>query len=91
MYYQRMKIEQISSGDCRNRKVESKRTNVYLTVPFDEEIKKFKKELFQFCGKRVTTAYLFREGASMLMRDLRLQIKRAKRGELHAKKRKTLV
>lgn len=59
------------------------RTNLHLTRQIDQ----IKKDVFEFCGQKVTAAFLFREGILLVIRALRVEMLRAKKGELHGKQR----
>lgn len=52
------------------------------------QIDSLRSAIKQETGRTVTRAFIFREGAAMLVRQLRVQLAKARKGRLHAKVRK---
>jgi hypothetical protein len=70
------------------RAKETTRVNVYVSRAQLKIIEQLQKEVYQFSRQKITMAYLFREGAGLLMRKIRREMKKAQKGIFHAKPRK---
>lgn len=83
-----MKLDRIPDPKREHSKEEVTRVHIYVTKEFLKDFHALKKDVFKFSGQRLTLAFVFRNGGSNMMKGLRKQLTLAKKGELHAKKRR---
>jgi hypothetical protein len=81
-------LDQIPKPTRERTKEEVTRVCVYVTKDYLQDFRNLKNEVRKFSGQKLTLAFVFRQGGSNFMKALRKQMSLAKKGELHAKKRK---
>lgn len=86
-----MKLKQIKPPRRIYSKEKVKRVNVYVPLDYLEDFDSFKREVKKETGQKITLAYLFRTGGRNLMKSIRHQLAKAKKGVLHAKPRSGLL
>jgi hypothetical protein len=83
----------LTNEDIKRRWFKKKGKN--FLIPADarlvERVSQLKKDVREFCGVKLTATYIFREGANLFIRKLRVEMTKAKNGKLNAKRRKALI
>ena len=83
-------MRKLKIRNARRQKVSKADTayvQVKMTPQYKDSLKSFFKEFELETGQKLTYAYIFREGGLRFVNQLRAQLRLAKGGEFHAKKR----
>ena len=87
-------VPEILRKNIRKRQLGKKpairRIQVRLNSEWEALFLETKLDLFTLARKKLTRAFILREGGLQFLRQLRVQIAKAKKGHLHAKPRNTL-
>lgn len=86
----RLTISDVPEEDEPEVRLGNKQVSVVFRMSFStkEKIQKGIKEFRKLTGRKLTASFLYREGALELLRVLRVQAVRVRKGEFHAKRRK---
>jgi len=83
-------MPKLESLDVRRKRLPGEVTRIPISVTFGflKELDSFREEFRNVTKRKISRAYMFREGVREFMRGLRTQMKKAQKGVLHAKPRK---
>ena len=82
-------MPKLTEINTKRKALKGKVEDIHFNVPKSllDEMDRLYDDVYSYCKKKLTRAFLFREGSRLLMRQFRAELKKAKRGEFHAKRR----